>query len=73
MAEYVYNGEQIVKVGDIVDIVLPIPCKICGEQPIMNYKSGYGWDLKCEGHNETNWYQTRDAAIQTWNEMMIDG
>lgn len=72
MAEFVYNDEQYVKVGDVINIILPVPCNICGKRPITRHKDGYGWEVKCDKHNETNWYQTRDAATQSWNEMMMD-
>lgn len=73
MAEFVYNDEQIVKVGDVINITIPMPCSICKKQPFINHKTDYGWEVKCVGHNETNWYQTKNGAIQAWNEMMMDG
>lgn len=44
------------------------PCPICGEMPKVRFTKGYGWDVICEGHHETNWYASEDSAVETWNE-----
>ena len=48
------------------------PCPVCGRVPIVKHKDGYGWEIVCEGHNETSWCSTEDWAIQDWNEQMED-
>ena len=46
------------------------PCPMCGRVPIIRHKDGCGWEIVCEGHNETSWCPTEDWAIQDWNELV---
>lgn len=75
---------EVKRINKQKEIILPYPCKKCGEYPIIctdrRYKSFNIWEVKhwcpsCWNRNSSDWYKeeewgkgAKEKAIKKWNE-----